>query len=235
MQRMTCWICGAAADSREHRIKRSDLKAVVGKSPTQANPIYIHTAVRKNRRIGSLNADALKYAPSLCQCCNNTRTQPHDYSWECLSDSLRVRQPPMVAGRYVRTNRIFPYDTRRAMRHVHLYLVKLFGCMIVEGEVQGIDISSFAHAIRNDRIHPNVYAAFGPAPHNDVEDKVIASGSDLQTAVLTDGRCAYAVWIHHVGTLWVRVMYALDGEDRQGLVGAWNPKLGTTRLLMERF
>jgi hypothetical protein len=30
-------------------------------------------------------------------------------------------------------------------------------------------------------------------------------------------------------------MYALDGEDRQGLVGAWNPKLGTTRLLMERF
>lgn len=232
---MKCWICGAAADSREHRIKRSDLKAVVGKPPTQANPIHIHTAVRRNRRIGSLNADALKYASSLCQSCNNTRTQPHDYAWQCLSESLRLRQPPMAAGQYVRTNRIFPYDTCRAMRHVQLYLVKLFGCMIVEGKVKGIDISSFAHAILNDRIHPNVYAAFGPAPRGGIEDKVIASGSDLQTAALPDGRCAYAVWIHHVGRLWVRVMYALDGEDRQGLVGAWNPRFGTNRLKLEEF
>ena len=233
---MKCWICrDAEADSREHRTKKSDLKSVVGKPPTQANPIYIHTAVRKNRRIQSLNADALKYAPSLCQYCNNTRTQPHDYAWQCLSESLRQREPPMAAGRHVRTNRIFPYDTRRAMRHVHLYLVKLFGCMIVEGNVKGIDIASFAHAILNDRIHPNVYAAFGPAPRGGIEDKVLASGTDLQLAKLPDGRCAYAACIHQVGTLCVRVMYALDGEERQGLVGAWNPRFGTTRLLMARF
>ncbi|MBP7761841.1 MAG: hypothetical protein KA176_04660 [Alphaproteobacteria bacterium] len=208
---------------------------MIDKTPTQSGPIYIHTAARKNRRIGSLNADALKYAPSLCQFCNNTRTQPHDYAWECLSDSLRLRQQPMTAGGFVRTNRIFPYDTRRAMRHVHLYLVKLFGCMIVEGGATQLDTAPFAHAILSDRIHPNVYAAFGPAPRDQVEDKVIASGSDLQTALLPDGRCAFAVWIHHVGTLRVRVMYALDGEDRQGLLGAWNPQYGTTRLRMERF
>lgn len=232
---MTCWICGAPANSREHKIKKSDLKAVIGSPPTQANPIYIHTAARKNKRIGSLNADALKYAPSLCQLCNNTRTQPHDYAWQCLSESLRLRQPTVTAGCYVRTNRIFPYDTRRAMRHVHLYLVKLFGCMIVEGGGTQIDIAPFAQAILNDRIHPNVYAAFGPAPRGEVEDKVIASGTDLEMEVLPDGRCTFAACIHDVGTLSVRVMYALDGEDRQGLVGAWNPKHGTTRLRMDHF
>jgi hypothetical protein len=223
------------ADSSEHKIKKSDLKALVGKGPTQRDPLYIHTAVRKNRRIGSLNADALKYAPSLCQYCNSTRTQVHDYAWQCLSESLRLRQQPIASGQFVRTNRIFPYDTRRAMRHVHLYLVKLFGCMIGEGSVTQIDIAPFAHAILNDRIHPNVYAAFGPAPRGEVEDKVIASGSDLEMVVLDNGRCAYGAWIHHVGRLWVRVMYAMDGEQRQGLVGAWNPKFGTTRLGMERF
>lgn len=121
------------------------------------------------------------------------------------------------------------------MRYVHLYLVKLLGCLIVEGKVTGIDISSFAQAILKDRTHPNVYAAFGPAPRGDIEDKVIASASDLHTAMLPDGRCAFATWIHHVDRLWVRIMYAIDGEHRQGLVGAWNPKFGTTKLRMASF
>ena len=47
------------------------------------------------------------------------------------------------------------------MRYVHLYVVKLFGCMIVEGGVTQIDIGPFASSILNDRIHPNVYVAFG--------------------------------------------------------------------------
>jgi hypothetical protein len=31
------------------------------------------------------------------------------------------------------------------------------------------------------------------------------------------------------------VMYAADGEQRQGLDGAWHPKLSTTRLLISSF
>ena len=231
---MTCWICGARADSREHRIKRSDLKSVVSKPPTQASPIYLSTPKRKNRRIGGLNNNALKYEPSLCQYCNNTRTQPHDRAWERFSSSLRQRQPPIEAGRYVRANSIFPYDTRRAMRHVHLYLVKQFGCKIVDGDVKELDIATFSNAILNDRIHPNVYASFGPAPRGAVQKSVIASGSELVRDA-PNGLCVFGAWTHHVGTLWVRVMYALDGQQRKGLVGAWNPRFGTTRLRMESF
>ena len=58
------------------------------------------------------------------------------------------------------------------MRYVHLYVVKLFGCMIVEGGVTQIDIGPFASSILNDRIHPNVYVAFGSAPQGKIEDKV---------------------------------------------------------------
>jgi len=232
---MTCWICGSSADSREHKIKKSDLKNLLEKSPTQNSPIYIHTALRKNQPVASLNAKALKYAPSLCTYCNSTRTQPHDFAWQRLAESLCSNNLPLGTMQHVRTNRIFPYDTRRAMRHAHLYLVKVFGCQIVEGKVAGIDLSSFAQAIMSDRIHPNVYAAFGPAPRSSSEDRVIASGSDLHTAVLPDGRCAFATWIHHVGRVWVQIIFALDGEHRQGLVDAWNPKYGTTRLHMVPF
>jgi hypothetical protein len=52
---------------------------------------------------------------------------------------------------------------------------------------------------------------------------------------MRDGRCAYAAWIHHIGNLWVRVMFAADGEKRQGLEGAWHPRFGHKRLKMAEF
>lgn len=223
-----CWICGDPADSREHRTKRSDLKSIAG-TPTQADPLYIHTDKRRNRRVGSLNADALKFTSRLCHYCNTTRTQELDLAWQRLSEFLRLRQPPMVAGEFIRANAIFPYNTRHRMLDVHLYIVKLFGCMVIDGKVSSIDIKPFADAILHNRLHPNIYAAFGPAP--DGNDKVIAGSSNLEVLTL-DGRCAYAVWVHHVANLWVRVMFAADGEKRQGLDGAWHPRFGHKRLKM---
>ena len=50
-----CWICGDAATTGEHKTKRSDLRSVFG-IPTQSNPLYLHDAERRNRRVGSLDA-----------------------------------------------------------------------------------------------------------------------------------------------------------------------------------
>jgi len=230
---MTCWICGDPSDSAEHKVKRSDLKSVAG-NLSQSDPIYLHTATRKNKQVRSLDSKTLKYSPSLCQYCNNTRTQPYDLAWQSLSETLRFKQPPITVGQRIRANRIFPYNTKHAMRNVHLYIVKLLGCMLVEGGVTQIDIQPFANAILTNRIHPNVYAAFGPAPKGESEEKVIAGSSDLKLALLGE-TCAFGASIHHVDNLWVRVMYAIDGEARQGLVGAWTPKFGSKRLLMEDF
>lgn len=138
----------------------------------------------------------------------------------------------MAAGQPIRAKEIFKYNTRHAMRDVHLYIVKLFGCLIMDGNVSSIDIKAFADAILNDRSHPNVYIAFGPAP-KDV-NKAIASASKLEVFTL-DGRCTYAVWIHHVGDLWVRVMFAVDSERREGLKDAWHPRFGHKRLQMAAF
>jgi hypothetical protein len=37
-------------------------------------------------------------------------------------------------GQWVRANKIFPYDTRREMTNVHLFFLKLFGCMLCEAK-----------------------------------------------------------------------------------------------------
>jgi hypothetical protein len=143
------WICNLnKANSREHKTKRSDLLAVLG-TPTQQRPFYYNDVQRRNRAVGSLDAKILKAPIRICADCNNARTQPHDRAWEHMSDRVRSRR--LTAGRWVRANRIFPHNTRKEMTNVHLYFLKLFGCMISEAKANGhdvpIDIAPFSQAI----------------------------------------------------------------------------------------
>jgi hypothetical protein len=118
---------------------------------------------RHNKPVKSLDAKILKAPIRICNACNSARTQPHDRAWEEMSDRLRNR--PLVIGRWVRANRLFSYDTRRQMIKVHLFFLKLFGCMLCEAKANGhdvpIDIAPFSEAIVTGRPHPEVHLQFG--------------------------------------------------------------------------
>ena len=62
----------------------------------------------------------------------------------------------------------------------------------------------------------------------------MAGASDIDTAQM-DGKVAFATWFYNVGDLAVNVMYALPGERRQGLEGAWHPRMGAQRIHFTRF
>jgi len=64
-------------------------------------------------------------------------------------------------------------DTQQLMLYVHLYLVKLFGCMIADSNVTSIDLKAFGDAILNNKPHPEVYLAFGPAPAGVERDRPV--------------------------------------------------------------
>ena len=226
-----CWVCGDPANSGEHKTKRSDMKDVFGQ-PSQSAPLRYHDKTKKNIPIGSLRNKHLKSPSLICSNCNNARTQPYDIAWEKLSKALRSRDPiPAAAGR-IRANRIFNYDTRKQMLNVHLYFVKLFGCHIVESKIP-INISTFSNAILNNKAHPCVYLKFGYCNTGPFGRHV--GMSDIETAQTVDGKCAFATWFYEVANLAVNVMYAEDSENRQGLINAWHPRLGTSKLNIECF
>lgn len=220
---MKCWICGREdATTHEHKSKASDLRSLFG-SPTQRHPLYLHTGKRRNHRIGSLKSNALKFDHQICQACNSAKTQPHDFAWEYMSRWLRASS--LQPSQSFRCNRVFPYNTRKGMLNVHLYFVKAFGCLVIEGGI-ALNTSGFSRAILEGRPHPNLYIRFGRSTDTGV---VVAGGSDVH-AELTDGNVAVASWLYQVGDVTVNVMYAADGEHRQGLELAWHPKLGSKRL-----
>lgn len=232
---MKCWICGAEeAATREHLAKATDLKALFGK-PSQRTPLFFSASdrrvksIRRNVRVGSLKSDTLKFTHRICLTCNSARTQPYDYAWEHCSRELRAEMSRLLERGSFRANWLFPYDSRRAMRNVHLYFTKLFGCLVVEGGIP-IDTGPLADAIKNGHPHPHLYLAFG---HLALPLETVG-GSDIATAQV-DGQVAFATWLYNVGNLAVNVMYALPGEQRQGLKVAWHPRMGAQRLRCTRF
>lgn len=232
----TCWICGTEdAATREHLVKASDLKALYGK-PSQAEPLFLNANPkpgrprRRNVRVGSLKADALKFTHRICQACNSTRTQLYDYAWEHASNNLSQTLTPLLQSGGFRANRLFPYNTVDKMLKVHLYFTKLFGCLIAEGKVP-IDIAPFAEALMSGHPHPNLYLAFG---HLRLPITA-AGGSDLHVLKREDGTVVCAAWLYNVGDLAVRVMYAIDGVTNEGLRPAWHPRMGAKRLSFTDF
>lgn len=218
-----CWICRKnKADSGEHKTKRSDLLAVLGK-PSQNEPFFYHDLHERNRPVGSLNAKILKNPVRICSHCNNSRTQPHDFAWEAMSDRLRSRQ--LKVGQWIRCNSVFAYATKRRMIDVHLFFLKLTGCMIAEAKASGHDVpislEPISEAIMSGRPHREIHLQFGR------HDGGIGR-SDLHVWKTDPGGSVLGGWLYQLDTIAVSVIYAQAGrfEHRRDL---WHPHSGTSR------
>ena len=222
---MQCWICGDEATTGEHMAKASDLRSMFGKISASA-PLYMHTPTKRNQPVNGIKSDKLKYKFRLCPRCNNERTQPHDQAWEALSGYLRSRQPPIRPGLTVRLTPVFPGSVNRSMLNVHLFFLKLFGCLIAENSVP-LTLAEFSACILKSEAHPRVHIAFWA--HNERRHLRYMAQSEMQVAEL-GGQVAFASWFYYVGPLAINVMYAEPSERRQGLIHSWHPK-NTTKLL----
>lgn len=231
VQTNQCWICGGSANSREHKIKKSDLKSVFGQT-SQKSPLRYHNDEKRNIPIGGLDNNWLKSSSSICSHCNNTLTQPHDYAWETLSYTLRSRYLIYNDKKTIRANKIFTFNTRTQMLNVHLYFVKIFGCLIIDGKIP-IDTTEFSKAILSNKAHPNLFLKFGYRNVKEYKNQV--GRSNINTAQTSDENCAFATWLYEVESIFVNVMYAKDEERRQGLIDSWHPKFGTNKLHLIKY
>jgi hypothetical protein len=124
------------------------------------------------------------------------------------------------------------------MLNVHLFFVKLFGCQIMESDYKlknkiPIDIQTFSNAICNQQAHPRIYLSFKYMKHSNI----VAGASDVCVSIDKENKnteAAFAICIYCTDNLLVHIIYALPGEEREGLKSAWHPKFGCQRFLFEQ-
>jgi hypothetical protein len=200
-----CWICKhSAANSREHKTKRSDLTAVFD-APTQINPLFYHDMKQRNKRVGSFDARRLKAPIQICEDCNSARTQPHDFAWEQMSSELRKRA--LESDKWIHTNEIFAHETRRQMINVHLYFVKQFGGMLMEARANNpnvpIEIQLFSDAIMSNLPHAELFLEFGKG-----DGTVGRSNLEIWT---TERGSVFAGWLYQIDAVAVNVLFLQSG------------------------
>jgi len=219
-----CWICGEEADSREHRIKRSDIKQILGEA-SQSKPIYVHDDKQRNKKIQSTNAKIFKGEKDLCAKCNNELTQPYDKAWERLSSYLNSNWSTILDNGGFRMSKAFPYKSRIGMLGVHLYFAKLFGCAIKEG-IASMDIKQLADGIKSFETVPNFWLAIGPTPGakymNTVGRTNLVIASDKK-----DNKEVAATQLYTYGDFSILIEFSTTTDIVYDSPNNWHPTRGT--------
>jgi hypothetical protein len=219
-----CWICGNKADSREHRIKRSDIKQVVGEA-SQGKPIYMHDAKKRNKIVQSTNAKIFKGEKDLCSKCNNELTQPYDKAWEKLSAYLNSNWSDVIEKGAFRMSKVFPNDTRAGMLGVHLFFSKFLGCSIKEGGVS-LETKVLADGIKDCKPVPKFWMAIGPTPGSEYIETV--SATDLMVASDNNkGKEVAATQLYTCGDFSVQMVYSISDDTIYDMSNKWHPSQGT--------
>lgn len=127
-----CWICGAPADSAEHRFKKSDLVRAHGRGPYKESTALSHIRAGKEVLVQGPNSKLLKYPPNLCQYCNSTITQPFDKAYERFVDWILENEADVLHRRFVNFQEIYGNCWADAQLNLYKYFAKSFGCRLVD-------------------------------------------------------------------------------------------------------
>ncbi len=127
-----CWICGTLADSREHKIKKSTLRALYGRGPYIGSNGLYHAKDGTIAVVQGPNANRLKYSPVICAACNNSRTQLADEAFEFLVDYWLHFRAEIEASRVLDLCRIFPQSSDVMSAELFRFFAKHLGCDLAE-------------------------------------------------------------------------------------------------------
>jgi hypothetical protein len=135
MANNACWICGTTADSREHVFKARDLKRIFDRDGREFENLPFHFADYGTSRILGPKSDVMKYQPSLCSDCNNTRTARSDRAYDLLSDWYARSQANGGAG-LLQLDEVFGHKFPDEIEYLRRYFAKSLGCRVVATEYQ---------------------------------------------------------------------------------------------------
>ncbi len=120
----TCWWCGATANSREHKFKRSDLARM--RSPEGL--IWGDTAGKSRAVRSDKRSSLVKFDANLCSTCNNARSQPFNRAYEEFSDYAWNNSRALVTREALDWSMIYGDDWASKSRDLARYFTKHIGC-----------------------------------------------------------------------------------------------------------
>jgi len=144
-----CWICNEEADSREHKIKRSDLVRVFGQDAA-----FRSAGLRYFKHDGSIavlqgpNSKHIRFERVLCSKCNSERTQPFDRAYDAFIQYVEGNRQSILKKRQIDFSCIDGDVWEESQLQLFRYFAKAFGCRIADaGRDVPIDIKKLLFTV----------------------------------------------------------------------------------------
>lgn len=126
-----CWWCGGPADSREHRYKRSDLVREHGTGGYTGDATL--SRISDSRSVArSSRSDTLKFPSSMCQPCNNARSQPFDDAYDAFIKHLWVNEASVLTDKQLDLGALWGSNHAARADDVLRYFAKHICCRVAE-------------------------------------------------------------------------------------------------------
>jgi hypothetical protein len=127
-----CWWCGAPADSREHRLKGSDLRREYGKPPYTDLRTLTRFSEGDRHDFRGPNSGLVKFAATLCARCNDTRSQPFDEAWDAFVSYIADHEADVVGTQNVEWADVLGPQWQARGADVERYVLKHAICRVVD-------------------------------------------------------------------------------------------------------
>ncbi|MEU6745962.1 hypothetical protein ABZ914_07045 [Spirillospora sp. NPDC046719] len=120
-----CWWCGARADTREHKFKRTDLTRMWGDSDhlVWGGVIDRLVKVRSARK-----SPTVKFEANLCAQCNNARSQLFDYAYDKYAEYVWSNLNDLWGRQFIDMSTIYGSSWSTDVLNLARYFAKHIGC-----------------------------------------------------------------------------------------------------------
>ncbi|MGF2948210.1 hypothetical protein [Microbacterium alcoholitolerans] len=127
-----CWWCGDAANSREHKWKKSEIKAMYGLAGSDSYPLVWIDDSGNFKTVQGPDSDALKFEKSLCQNCNNARSQKFDLAYDRWIRFLVANYEQIIESRVVNLCDAIGQAGSESRLDLARYFAKHIGCRVAD-------------------------------------------------------------------------------------------------------
>lgn len=129
-----CWWCeSAVADSREHKLKRTDLVRQFGRSPYKE---LISARDGRSRNIQGPNSALAKFKATMCEKCNNQRSQPFDLAYDQFTSYIHENEKHVLASRSVDLRAVYEGNWQAGRDGLLRFMAKHVGCRLAENDIE---------------------------------------------------------------------------------------------------
>lgn len=137
-----CWMCGAKANSSEHRLKKADIVRAYGRGPYIGPDRPLHVRAGILTEIQGPKSRTIKYEAILCEACNTTKSQPYDKAYDKLIEYVLFNEAEIISKCLINFADVYGADFATLQLHLYKYLAKSFGCRLLEAnQVVPADVS----------------------------------------------------------------------------------------------